>query len=36
MKKVIIILKVTMKKNKINESWIVGNENNGIDIVNGN
>ena len=24
------------EKNKINESWIVGNENNGIDIVNGN
>ena len=22
------------EKNKINESWIVGNENNGIDIVN--
>ena len=34
MKKVIIILKVTMKKNKINESWI--DENNGIDIVNFN
>ena len=36
MKKVIIILKVIIKKNKINESWIVGNENNGIDIVNVN
>ena len=24
------------EKNKINDSWIVGNENNGIDIVNDN